>query len=230
MNTVLAVALPLLLLYGLFWWWWGGKTRPLSPQEIEDGLQTLADTQKKARSHAPHLIAASTDDAAQAQREALDHEALEEVRTLLRNDDGRAFVMQNLVRYRSRALYPPGYTYGDDPREADKRYGRAILGTLLRHACVILLVARRSGSFISPAGADAWHYVALVRYRSRRDFLRFAIASSQADNFVHKWAAIEKTHVFPVQPILSLFAVRTLVALSLWALGTALLASLGAAA
>ena len=54
---------------------------------------------------------------------------------------------------------------------------------------------------------------------SRRDFLRFAIASSSADNFVHKWAAIEKTHIFPVQPILSLIAVRSMLGLLLLAVG-----------
>jgi hypothetical protein len=126
--------------------------------------------------------------------------------------------MQNLVRYRRKALYPAGYNFSDDPREADKRYGKSITWDLLRNGNLLLFVARRSGNFIAPEGADAWHYVAMVRYRSRRDFLRFAIASSQADKFIHKWAAIEKTHVFPVKPILSLFAVRTLVGLFLLSL------------
>jgi Arc/MetJ-type ribon-helix-helix transcriptional regulator len=59
----------------------------------------------------------------------------------------------------------------------------------------------------------------MVRYRSRRDFVRFAIRANQADKFMHKWAAIEKTHVFPVKPLISLLAVRTLVALSLFTIG-----------
>ena len=36
----------------------------------------------------------------------------------------------------------------------------------------MFFIARRSGNFIVPDGADAWHYVAMVRYRSRRDFVR----------------------------------------------------------
>ncbi len=131
--------------------------------------------------------------------------------------------MQNLVRYRPKALYPPGYNFNDDPREADKRYGKSIMGDLLRNGNLLLFVARRSGNFITPEGIDAWHYVAMVRYRSRRDFLQFAIASSQGDKFVHKWAAIEKTHVFPVKSIVSLFAVRTLVALVLMVIGSLIL-------
>jgi hypothetical protein len=58
-----------------------------------------------------------------------------------------------------------------------------------------------------------------VRYRSRRDFLRFAFEANQSDKFIHKWAAIEKTHVFPVKPILSLISVRLTVGLFLLSLG-----------
>jgi hypothetical protein len=73
-------------------------------------------------------------------------------------------------------------------------------------------VARRCGQFVEPEGADAWHYVAMVRYRSRRDFLRFALVVQKAGLTVHKWAAIEKTHVFPVKPLVSLIFVRGLMA------------------
>jgi hypothetical protein len=128
-------------------------------------------------------------------------------------------VMQNLVRYRTKALYPAGTKFSDDPREADRRYGKSILGDLLRYGNVVIFIARKTGDFVRPEGADAWHYVAMVRYRSRRDFVRFAIRANQADKFMHKWAAIEKTHVFPVKPLISLFAVRTLVALSLFSIG-----------
>jgi hypothetical protein len=86
---------------------------------------------------------------------------------------------------------------------------------LLRFGSLPVFVARRSGSFIEPEGADAWHYVAMVRYRSRRDFLRFAIHVARNDIDMHKWAALEKTHVFPVKPMLSLIFVRGLVAVLL---------------
>ena len=47
------------------------------------------------------------------------------------------------------------------------------------------------------------NYVAMVRYRSRRDFLDFALEIERGDIVMHKWAAIATTHVFPVQPLLS---------------------------
>ncbi len=199
-QHLLAIALPLVLLYVAFWLWYGGNGQRMSPEEIEEALNQLRSSDL------------SHDNAAE----------VEEVRQLLASDDGKEFVMQNLVRYRAKALYPEGTNYSDDPREADKRYGKSIIGDLLRYGNVVIFIARKSGDFVRPEGADAWHYVAMVRYRSRRDFVRFAIRANQADKFMHKWAAIEKTHVFPVKPLISLFAVRTLVALSLFTIGVIL--------
>ena len=197
-----AIFVPLALLYLVFWLWYGGNGQPMSPQEIEEALHKLRSTDP-------------THD---------NSEEIEDVRQLLMSDDGKEFVMQNLVRYRAKALYPEGYHFSDDPREADKRYGKSIMGDLLRYGNLLIFIARKSGDFVKPEGADAWHYVAMVRYRSRRDFVRFATRANQADKFMHKWAAIEKTHVFPVKPLISLFAVRTLVGLSLFTLGLILTA------
>lgn len=187
MTLALAIAIPLLAVYGLFLVWYGGRGQPLSPAEIDQFMKELG--------------AHTTDEA-----------VLQELQTLIAGDDGKEFVMQNLVRYRPKALYPPGYDYGDDPRAADWRYGKAVIGPLLRNGSLILFIAKRIGTFIEPEGADAWHYVAMVRYRSRRDFLRFALETQRDDIFVHKWAALEKTHVFPVKPLVSLVFVRATVA------------------
>ena len=191
------VLLPLVILYLVFWFWYGGNGQRMSPQEIEEALHKLRSTDS------------ANDNSAE----------LEDVRQLLASDDGKEFVMQNLVRYRAKALYPEGSQFGDDPREADKRYGKSIIGDLLRYGNLVIFIARKSGDFVNPEGADAWHYVAMVRYRSRRDFVRFAIRANQADKFMHKWAAIEKTHVFPVKPLISLVTVRTTVALLLITVG-----------
>jgi hypothetical protein len=193
----MTIALPLAALYIAFLVWYGGNGKPMTTDEIDAGLR--------------ELLATDTTDHAKS--------AVDDLRQLLANDDGKEFVMQNLVRYRPKALYPPGHHYSDDPREADQRYGKSIVWPLLRNGSLLLFIARRSGNFFVPEGADDWHYVAMVRYRSRRDFLKFAFEANQADKFVHKWAAIEKTHVFPVKPILSLISVRLTVGLFLLSLG-----------
>lgn len=133
---------------------------------------------------------------------------LHEVEQFLSCDDGREFVMANAVLYRKQALYPENSGFGPDPRAADQRYGKAIIWPLLKRACLLMFIARKIGQFVNDAQAPEWHYVALVRYRSRRDFLNFAIEIERRGISVHKWAAIEQTQVFPVRPLLSLFSAR----------------------
>jgi hypothetical protein len=192
MTIFLTIGLPALL-FLIFHLWYGGRGKPLRPEEIEAFFQDFANRELDERNR----------------------QALHEIRQLLDNDDGEEFVMQNLIRYRSKALYPPGYDFGDSAVEADRRYGRAIVPHLLRYGNVPLFLARRTGSFIEPDAAERWQVVAMVRYRSRRDFLRFVKAISDHSIAMHKWAAIESTHVFPVHPIVSLFSVRLMLGLML---------------
>ncbi len=192
---LMAIALIFLLLYLLFWFWYSARQRPLSAEDV---------------AHFVNELRACMPQQAHAEME-------QQVQRLSQGDDGRAFVMNNLVRYRARALYPSGHPLQDQTsaRAADRRYARAITWPLLRHASLPIFVARRKGGLVEPAGSEPWDYVAMVRYRSRRDFLRFVLCIERAGHTVHKWAAIETTHIFPVQPLLSLFLLRTLVALAL---------------
>ncbi len=198
MTSAAVIAAGCVALYGLFLYWYGGRGKALGAKELAQCHKQL-----QALTH--------------------DQSAIDEVMQLLAGDDGREFVMQNLARYRPKALYPPDYPAGqkfdDSARAADQRYGKAIIWPLLRQGSVPIFIARRTGSFIEPAGADAWHYVAMVRYRSRRDFYKFAVAIQRDDIVVHKWAALEKTHVFPVQPLVSLVFVRAAVAAVVLLLG-----------
>lgn len=201
MSLGLSIWLLCLSGYAVFHLWWGGRpVQPLSAAEVQAGIARLREVASGPNS--------------------LSH--LDEVAQLLASDDGRPFVMFNAVLYRHKAQYPENSGYSEDPRQADQRYGRAIIGSLIKRACVPMFIARKKGRFVNDALAPEWHYVAMVRYRSRRDFVRFALRANQADKFMHKWAAIEKTHVFPVKPLISLAAVRTLVALSLFTIGVIL--------
>ena len=198
--VVVAIAVAL---YLMFVWWYGGKGKPLS---AEEKAYFIAEFQKRVQGTGEEGL-------------------VDEAQQLMASDDGKDFVMHNCVRYRSKALYPPGHHYSDDPREADKRYGKAIIPHLLRRACMPVFIARRSGRFIDCPGVPDWHYVAMVRYRSQRDFFNFALAISDTGVDVHKWAAIEQTVVFPVKPLVSFITVRILVG-GLLALATAALITL----
>jgi len=185
-GSTLIVILPLAALYVAFLLWYGGRGKPMSRDEVERLLAPLRERARDehARSH------------------------LADVERLVARDDGREFVMHNVIRYRKKALYPPGYDYGESAPAADRRYGKAIVPYLLRYGSLPVFIARRSADFVEPAGVDRWDVVAMVRYRSLRDFLRFANAITEDRITVHKWAAIENTQIFPVQPLVSLIFVR----------------------
>jgi hypothetical protein len=139
---------------------------------------------------------------------------VEALRAVVQEDEGREFVMVNLIRYRVKAIYPPGWDYGDDPRAADARYNRAVVPRLLKRACFPVFLGKTAGRFLTREQADDWDGVALVRYRSRRDLLAVCadLAGERAD--IQKWAAIETTHVFPVRVPFSLVMPMRLIAVT----------------
>jgi hypothetical protein len=187
---IITLLIPFIV-YALFLFWYGGRGRPLAEKEIGEflGLMTAQGIDRE------------------------DPELFESLKRLLSRDDGREFVMVNLIRYREKAAYPPGSPFGDSAVEADKRYARAFFPYLLRYGNVPIFISSRSGSFIEPRQAEPWQVVAMIRYRSRRDFIRSVSAVVGKNVMVHKWAAIETTHVFPVRPMFSFIAVRGTAAL-----------------
>lgn len=82
------IVVSLTLVYVFFWFWYGGNGQPMTPQEIEEALGKLQSTDP------------DRDNSAEIQ----------DLRDLLASDDGKEFVMQNLVRYRAKALYPEALT------------------------------------------------------------------------------------------------------------------------
>ncbi len=196
MSVPVVVLVCCSLLYVLFLLWYGGRGSAMSSAEVE----TLLDRVRQN---------------AEAADAPLASDLLSSIREVAKDDDGREFVMVNLIRYRTKAVYPPGWDYGDDPHTADARYNRAVVPLLLKRACIPVFLGRSAGRFLAPEGTEPWDCVVLVRYRSRRDFLGLCVdlAKDRAD--VHKWAAIEATQVFPVDARLSLVMIRLVIALAL---------------
>ncbi len=192
-SLLLAVLATCAVGYGIFLAWYGGRARPMDSLEAESLLDRIQ--KNTAAAGAPAMP-----------------DLLESLRAISREDDGREFIMVNLIKFRRKAAYPPGYVYGDDPHAADARYNRAIVPLLLKRAGLPIFLGRVAGRFLAPDGADDWESVVLVRYRSRRDLLRMCIDLAQTRADIHKWASIEKTHVFPVRMQFSLVLVRLFVA------------------
>ena len=197
MSTELIItAIIFVLLYIAFLFWYGGKGKPLTAVEVE---ALLAEIKKRAGKQ-------------DAEEES---HILQQFRDLTQNDDGREYYMVNLLKFRKKALYPEGSSFGDDPLAANDRYNRAIIPLLFKHGGHPVFLGQVQGRFLHPEHADDWDQVGMVRYRSRRDMLKMAVEIAGLGFDIHKWASLEKTQVFPVKPIVSLFFVRGMVAVIL---------------
>jgi hypothetical protein len=188
LNGPRFLTVALAALYALFLLWYGGKTTPLTPDEV-DALMTAIERNASGRGSA-------------------DPELLEAFRRVGEADDGNEFYMVNLMRHRQKALYPDGYDYDDDVQAAERRYARGIFPKLLKRASMPVFLGEPTGLFLQPEGSDVWDQVGVVRYRSRRDFLEMVAELSLQDVGVHKWASLEKTQVFPVAATISFIWVR----------------------
>jgi hypothetical protein len=192
----IVISVVFVLLYLSFLFWYGGRGKPLSQAEVENLL-----TEMKHRA------------GKQAQTE--ESPILDQFRELTKNDDGREYYMVNLLKFRQKALYPEGSSWGDDPMAANDRYNRAIVPLLLKHGGHPVFLGQVQGRFLHSDGADDWDQVGIVRYRSRRDMLKMAVEIAGLGMDEHKWAALEKTQVFPVRPMLNLVFIRATVAILL---------------
>ena len=63
------------------------------------------------------------------------------------------------------------------------------------------------------SGASDWESVALVRYRSRRDFLAITGTMSFRESFQYKASAIDRTIAQPITVRIALFDLRFIAAL-----------------
>ena len=197
-ETIILPAI-FILLYIAFLFWYGGRGKPLSQAEV-DAL--LVEMQRRAGK--------------QGQVEA-ESPILQQFRELTKNDDGREYYMVNLLKFRKKALYPEGISFGNDPQAANDRYNRAVIPLLLKHGGHPVFDSLVQGRFIHPEAGEDWDHVAMVRYRSRRDMLKMAVEIAGLGVDVHKWASLEKTQVFPVKPLFNLNLIRVMVAIVLFA-------------
>jgi hypothetical protein len=197
-ETIIILAI-FTLLYVAFLLWYGGRGKPLSQAEVDALLlemQRRVGKQEQVETESPILL---------------------QFRELTKNDDGQEYYMVNLLKFRKKALYPEGISFGNDPLAANDRYNRAVIPLLLKYGGHPVFDSLVQGRFIHPEAGEDWDHVAMVRYRSRRDMLKMAVEIAGLGVDVHKWASLEKTQVFPVKPLFNLDLIRVMVAVVLFA-------------
>jgi hypothetical protein len=130
---------------------------------------------------------------------------LSTVRTFLEEDDGREFVMVNLVRVPDTMVTHPDTGAQVPAHEMMEAYSKAIMPLLIRHGGHPALATRKVGGYVDSwmVGPDpGWSIVGFMRYRSRRDMLRMVLDPAFEAAHKYKLLGVAETFSFPTQPFL----------------------------
>jgi hypothetical protein len=125
--------------------------------------------------------------------------------------------MINLIKYRQKAAYPKDSAWANetDARAADTRYTQGVIKEFFTRSGLPVLKSNVIGSFMIDEDWRDWDEVSIVRYRSVKDMLDIIVGMADNGLAVHEFASIKQTHVFPAEPVISLFSIRLLLALFL---------------
>jgi hypothetical protein len=201
----IAIWLGALVAYLAFRLWYDGFRKPLTDEEV---------------AHFVSILERRAADGADKQDIAL-------VRQFMEQDDGKEFIMVNLIQFNPSPVTHPDTGEGVTAQEVVQDYFKPFMKTLFRRAGHPVLMTRAVGGYFDAWNTPpdpGWHAAGLVRYRSRRDVMQASIAHPAFDG-IHKYkvAALKQTFAFPTQTQAALYASpRVTVALVL-ALGAALL-------
>lgn len=201
MSITAKIWIPIGLLYAVFFSWYTSFGGPLTDDEIASYTAML--------------------------QERSDGGDIDRWIHFMETDTGDDFVMQNAIDYLPTPRQVEGVEPGDTSADVMAKYTEPFLGRALRSAAHPVLLGTVANEPLDMWGIDEkeWDQGGLVRYRSRRDLMEQAKAITQsADSHIHdfKFAAIEKTIAFPLDPWFQLGDPRLVLALALTIVGLSL--------
>lgn len=135
------------------------------------------------------------------------------VRRFLEADDGREFVMVNLVRLAPGEVPDPETGAPTRAAKLMQRYTQPFMRALIRRGGHPAIVARKVGGYVDAWRVPpdpSWTIVGFMRYRSRRDMIELVVDPRFTASHAFKFAATAETFSFPTQPILRLYPSPTL--------------------
>jgi hypothetical protein len=144
--------------------------------------------------------------AEQAGADAVNDPAI--VRAFLEADDGREFVMVNLVRVGPGEVAHPETGAPTTGQAMMQRYAKTFMPGLMKRGGHPAIVTRKIAGYV-----DAWHVppdpgwniVGFMRYRSRRDMIQMATDPRFKNIHKFKIAGTAETFSFPTQTVLRAF-------------------------
>ena len=174
-----------LALYLVFRLWYDNWRGPLKPAEVEAFMAEAAEVAKApAGGHTDRAV----------------------LRAFLEADDGREFIMSNLVGLHPQAVPHPETGVATPALALMNRYASGFLPALLRHGGHPMMALRKVGGYVDSWNTPpdpGWHIVGAMRYRSRRDMMKLAFDPGLRQAHPFKTAAMATTFSFPTQVVVA---------------------------
>lgn len=189
------------LLYLLFRLWYDGQGKPLTAAEVDYFLDYLS---QRPEAELSALNTINRD------RETL--------RKFLQEDDGKEFIMVNLIQFNTSPVAHPDTGDAVRAQALLAEYSKPFFKRILPRAGHPVIFNQAAGGYLDSWNTPEtqWHSAALVRYRSRRDMVRLVTDPYFAGIHKYKVAALRQTYAFPSKKLVSLYASpRLVVALAL---------------
>jgi hypothetical protein len=173
-----------LLAYSAFRLWYDNWSGPLKPAEIDAFLAQMAG-RFEATGNSPDVL-----------------------RAFLAADDGREFVMLNLVKAQLEQVEDPQTGQMVQGFELLKRYSKRFMPVLFRNGGHPGIVGRKVGGYVDAWNTEpdpGWTVFGLMRYRSRRDMIKLVMDPAFMAGHPDKLLGTLATFSFPTQRVLSFY-------------------------
>jgi hypothetical protein len=139
-----------------------------------------------------------------------DSDDMAALRRFMEEDDGREFIMVNLIQFNPSPLPHPDTGRDIRAPELLAEYTKPFMRKIFRRAGHPVIAGMGVGGYLDAWNTPpdpGWHMAGLVRYRSRRDVVELSLAdpSFQA---IHKYkiAAMKQTFAFPMKTRVAFYA------------------------
>lgn len=180
MSAGLWIWLAAAVAYLAFRLWYDGWRGPLTPQET---------------AHFMHLMERAP---------GAEHTDMGIMRAFLEADDGKEFVMCNLVRLHHEPVAHPETGLPASARSMLQAYVGQFVKVLFLHGGHPVIAARKVGGYIDAWACEpdpGWTISGLMRYRSRRDMVLLATHPRFLAAYPFKLVATAQTFSFPTQVV-----------------------------
>jgi hypothetical protein len=199
--TALGIWGGALLIYLLFLWFYDGIRRPLTQAEVDAFMEDVG----------PRLAETGNDQAV--------------MRAFLENDDGREFIMLNMVRSPTGPVTHPETGETRSGRDWLERYSTPFVRQLIRRGGHPVYAGRKVAGYIDAWGTSpdpGWTVTSTMRYRSRRDLVAMVRDPRFKAAHPNKLLGIDMTFSFPTQKMFAGYASPRVTFALILALGAAL--------